>query len=63
MPKEYAIKLWIITGSLKERFSLAWYVCPLMEEVGGGGKMGFGQKMTLQIFNRVEMGFVTTKKS
>ena len=25
--------------------------------------MGFGQKMTLQIFNRVEMGFVTTKKS
>ena len=25
--------------------------------------MGFGQKTTLQIFNRVEMGFVTTKKS
>ena len=48
---------------LKDRFSLASYVCSLLKELGGGRKTGFGQKRTLQIFNRVEMGFVTTTKS
>ena len=38
---------------LKDRFSLASYVCSLLKELGGGRKMGFGQKRTLQIFNRV----------
>lgn len=59
----YDNQLQVILESLKDMCSLACYARSFLEEIEGGSRMGSGQKGTLQIFNRVEMDFVTATKS